>query len=61
VDVKRGQVIVRKLEAGVDVTDIDPSAALPEPKAETPASKQPKKDEPKKDDFDDFDIGLENT
>jgi membrane-bound ClpP family serine protease len=61
VDVKRGQVIVRKLEAGVDVTDIDPSPALPEPKAETPASEQPKKGEPKKNDFDDFDIGLENT
>src|SRR5262245_48808717 len=62
VDVKRGQVIVRKLEAGVDVADINPSAPMvPEPKAETPASEQPKKDEPKKDDFDDFDIGLENT
>src|SRR5262245_39017316 len=61
VDVKRGQVIVRKLEAGVDVTDIDPSPTIPKPKAEAPASEQPKKGEPRKDDFDDFDIGLENT
>jgi membrane-bound serine protease (ClpP class) len=66
VDVKRGQVIVRQIEEAVDVADINPSAktqaATAEPKAETPASEQPQKEEPKKkDDFDDFDIGLENT
>jgi membrane-bound serine protease (ClpP class) len=65
VDIKRGQVIVRQIEEA-DVADIDPSAdprtADAEPKAEPPTSEQPKKEEPKKkDDFDDFDIGLENT
>lgn len=68
VDVKRGQVIVRALEAQPDVSEIDPDAragaapvevARAEPKAEPPASEHPK-DEPKRprDDFDDFDIGL---
>jgi membrane-bound ClpP family serine protease len=67
VDVKRGQVIVRRMEepaeepAGRDVNlvlDV-PSA----PKAEAPPSEEPKKDEPKKprDDFDDFDIGLDKS
>jgi membrane-bound serine protease (ClpP class) len=68
VDVKRGQVIVRALEAQPDMSEIHPDApaapvevaqAAPAPKAEPPASEQPK-DEPKRprDDFDDFDIGL---
>jgi membrane-bound serine protease (ClpP class) len=68
VDVKRGQVIVRALEAQPDMSEIHPDApaapvevaqAAPAPKAAPPASEQPK-DEPKRprDDFDDFDIGL---
>jgi membrane-bound serine protease (ClpP class) len=72
VDVKRGQVIVRALEAQPDVSEIAPDASAPagasaapnevaraESKAEPPA-REPPKDEPKRprDDFDDFDIGL---
>jgi len=68
VDVKRGQVIVRALEAQPDVSEIHPDApareqpsevARAESKAEPPASEHPK-DEPERprDDFDDFDIGL---
>jgi membrane-bound serine protease (ClpP class) len=60
VDVKRGLVIVRKMEAAVDLADIQPSAGVP-PKAAEPASEQPTRDEPKRDDFDDFDIGLDKT
>jgi membrane-bound serine protease (ClpP class) len=68
VDVKRGQVIVRALEAVPDVSEIEPGAAADlasggpaGPKAAGPAPEQPKKDEPKRprDDFDDFDIGLD--
>lgn len=61
VDIKRGQVIVRQLETPVDMTDIDPAAPIPQPKAEPPANELPKKDQPNPDDFDDFDIGLDNT
>ncbi len=66
VDVKWGQVIVRKIEEPTDVSGIDPEGAAippPEPKAERPASEEPRKDEPKKprDEFDDFDIGLDKT
>jgi membrane-bound serine protease (ClpP class) len=58
VDVKRGQVIVRKMEEPAG----DPIAP-PKPKAPEPAGEEPRKDEPKKprDDFDDFDIGLDKT
>ncbi len=60
VDVRRGQVIVRRIEEAVDVAEIDPDAPPPEPKDNTPASEEPKREPPKKkDDFDDFDIGLE--
>lgn len=59
-DIRRGLVIVRKMEEAVDMTGIDPNApAAAEPQSETPRSEQPTKDEPKKDDFDDFDIGLD--
>jgi len=72
VDVKRGQVIVRKMEEPPDPASSDPAApptprpvpgVAPEPKAAPPASEIPKKDEPKKprDDFDDFDIGLDKN
>lgn len=69
VDVKRGQVIVRQLDAPPDVSEIDPTGAAgpgpvppeppPGPKHAPPASEHPR-DEPKRprDDFDDFDIGL---
>jgi membrane-bound serine protease (ClpP class) len=58
VDVKRGQVIVRKMDEPPDET-----AAPPAPKAAAPASEEPKRDEPKKPsaDFDDFDIGLDKS
>src|SRR5262249_6213054 len=67
VDVKRGQVIVRKLEEPPDPARTGPAAppvpgSAPEPKAAPPASEVPKQDEPKKrDDFDDFDIGLDKN
>jgi membrane-bound serine protease (ClpP class) len=67
VDVKRGQVIVRKIDEPVDLANIDPTAAAPapEPKAAPPAGEEPTKGElpkPKpRDDFDDFDIGLDKT
>jgi membrane-bound serine protease (ClpP class) len=62
VDVKRGQVIVRKMEEPPDETAA-PTAPPPEPKAAAPVSEEPRKDEPKPraDDFDDFDIGLDRT
>ena len=61
VDVRRGQVIVRRMEEPGEAPGIRPPVAPP--KAEPPASEEPRKDEPKKprDDFDDFDIGLDKT
>ena len=64
VEVRRGQVIVRKMEEPPDVAGIDPDrAAPPEPTAERPTGERPKADEPKKPraDSDDFDIGLDKT
>ena len=64
VDVRRGQVIVRRMEEPPDVAGIDPDrAAPPEPTAERPTGERPKADEPKKPraDPDDFDIGLDKT
>jgi membrane-bound serine protease (ClpP class) len=67
VDVKRGQVIVRKIDEPADVAGIDPTGAAPEPKAAPPTGEEPTRDEPPKpkpkprDDFDDFDIGLDKT
>jgi membrane-bound serine protease (ClpP class) len=65
VDVKRGQVIVRKIDEPADVASIDPTGAAPEPKAAPLAGEEPTRDEPPKpkprDDFDDFDIGLDKT
>jgi membrane-bound serine protease (ClpP class) len=69
VDVKRGQVIVRKIDEPADMANINPQGAAPapapEPKAGPPASEEPRRDEPPKpkprDDFDDFDIGLDKT
>lgn len=60
VDVRRGQVIVRKMEEPADAPLLGPEAA-PARKAEPPPSEQPRTDEPKKPlgDFDDFDIGLD--
>jgi len=59
VDVKRGQVIVRKMEEPSDVPQPNLGGDAPR-KAEPAVSEEPKTDEPKKprDDFDDFDIGL---
>jgi membrane-bound ClpP family serine protease len=61
VDVRRGQVIVRKMEEPPDETAAP--AAPPAPKTAAPVSEEPKRDEPKKpaDDFDDFDIGLDKV
>ena len=62
VDVRRGQVIVRRMEEPPEVADFGGATPpAPEPKAEPPAGEVPKKDEPRKrsDDFDDFDIGLD--
>jgi len=60
VDVRRGQVIVRKMEEAVDMTGIDPNAPPPtEPQSDSSRNEQPTRDEPKKDDIDDFDIGLD--
>jgi membrane-bound serine protease (ClpP class) len=58
VDVKWGQVIVRKMEEPPDAT-AGPTSP-PAPQATEPVSPEPKTDEPKTpaDDFDDFDIGL---
>ncbi len=70
VDVKRGQVIVRRMETPPDVSEIEHAgeypAAAPKPAppaSEQPAPEQPRKEEPKRprDDFDDFDIGLDKT
>jgi membrane-bound serine protease (ClpP class) len=58
VEVRRGQVIVRKMDEPSDVPVLN-LGAEPPPKAAPPADEQPRKDEPKKDDFDDFDIGLD--
>ena len=59
VDVRRGQVIVRRMEEPDEAPGIRPPVAPP--KADVPTSEEPKRDEPKKprDDFDDFDIGLD--
>ena len=61
VEVKRGQVIVRKMEEPPD--EPPPNSAPPAPKAAPVASEEPKTEEPKKsrDDFDDFDIGLDKV
>jgi membrane-bound ClpP family serine protease len=66
VEVRRGQVIVRRMEDPADVADIDPTGAgapPAEPNAAPPANEQPGAAEPKasRDDFDDFDIGLDKT
>lgn len=70
VDVRRGQVIVRRMEAPPDVAEIERAGEYPAaaPKPTPPASEQPKADEPRadeparpRDDFDDFDIGLDKT
>ncbi|QJW95447.1 NfeD family protein [Frigoriglobus tundricola] len=66
VEVRRGQVIVRRMEEPADVADIDPTgtgAPPAEPKAAPPPSERPRAAEPKapRDDFDDFDIGLDKT
>jgi membrane-bound serine protease (ClpP class) len=58
VDVRRGQVIVRRVEDQPDLTGIDPYAAPPEG---PPAAPPPAPEPPRKDDFDDFDIGLDRT
>lgn len=61
VDVRRGQVIVRRMEEPADLAGIDPYAAPPAgpPVAPPPAPEPPPP--PSKDDFDDFDIGLDRT
>jgi membrane-bound serine protease (ClpP class) len=56
VDVRRGQVIVRRMEDQPDLTGIDPYAAPPEPPAAPPPAP-----EPPPGDFDDFDIGLDRS
>ena len=71
VEVRRGQVIVRRMDAPPDVADIEDAggeypAAGPKaapPAGEAPIPDAPKADEPKRprDDFDDFDIGLDKT
>lgn len=69
-EVKRGQVIVRRMENPPDVSGIEGEAVAGEypaaaPKAAPPASEQPAPEPPKvepkrpRDDFDDFDIGLD--
>lgn len=58
VDVRRGQVIVRRMEDQPDLTGIDPYAPAGPPVAPPPAPEPPP---PSKDDFDDFDIGLDRT
>lgn len=62
VDVRRGQVIVRRMEEPADVPQLHLGSDPPR-KAEPAAGEEPQKDEPKKprDDFDDFDIGLDKT
>ena len=62
VDVKWGQVIVRRMEEPPDAPGTNLVVNTPPaPKADAPTGEEPKKDEPKKprDDFDDFDIGLD--
>ncbi|MBN9120180.1 MAG: hypothetical protein J0I06_13625 [Planctomycetes bacterium] len=61
VDVRRGQVIVRRMEEPSDAPEVAPPRAAP--KAAPPAGEETGRDEPKKprDDFDDFDIGLDKT
>jgi len=66
VEIRRGQVIVRRMEEPADVADIDPvgtGAPPAEPRAAPPVTEQPGAAEPKapRGDFDDFDIGLDKT
>ena len=58
VEVRRGQVIVRKMDEPTDAPLRGPEPAR---KAEPAPGEEPKRDEPRKapDDFDDFDIGLD--
>jgi membrane-bound serine protease (ClpP class) len=64
VDVKRGQVIVRKMEEPPEEPAPTPAAPSPAPKAAAPVSEEPRKPagpKPRTDDFDDFDIGLDRN
>jgi membrane-bound serine protease (ClpP class) len=54
VDVKGGKVIVRRLEHGADVSDIQPDAGVPPPAAPPPPPGPPDR----RRDLDDFDLDL---